>query len=83
MTIHLSPAGTLMRWLVMVSLAWLLIGCASGPKYPPAPASAATADYNYLVGPGDNLNIIVWRNPELSMSVPVRPDGKVWLGLLT
>ena len=77
MTIHLSPAGTLMRWLLMVSLAWLLIGCASGPKYPPAPASAATADYNYLVGPGDNLNIIVWRNPELSMTVPVRPDGKV------
>ena len=25
---------------------------------------------------GDNINIIVWRNPELSMSVPVRPDGK-------
>jgi len=45
--------------------------------YPPAPVSAATPDYNYLIGPGDNLNIIVWRNPELSMSVPVRPDGKV------
>mgnify|MGYP000272671950 FL=1 len=42
-----------------------------------APALAATPDYNYIVGPGDSLNIIVWRNPELSMSVPVRPDGKV------
>jgi polysaccharide biosynthesis/export protein len=29
------------------------------------------------VGPGDTLNISVWRNPELSLTVPVRPDGKV------
>lgn len=55
-----------------------LAGCAStSSKFPPAPSAAATPDYNYIVGPGDNLNIIVWRNPELSMSVPVRPDGKV------
>ena len=39
--------------------------------------NAQTADYNYLIGPGDTLNIIVWRNPELSMSVPVRPDGRL------
>ena len=45
--------------------------------HPPAPAAAASADYNYIIGPGDNVNIVVWRNPELSMSVPVRPDGKI------
>ena len=54
----------------------LLVACGSAGKYPPAPVSAATQDYNYLVGPGDTLNIIVWRNPELSLTVPVRPDGK-------
>lgn len=55
-----------------------LTACASsGANHPPAPVSASSADYNYIVGPGDSLNINVWRNPELSASVPVRPDGKV------
>jgi polysaccharide export outer membrane protein len=44
---------------------------------PPAPAQAASADYNYIIGAGDNVNIVVWRNPELSGSYPVRPDGKI------
>jgi polysaccharide export outer membrane protein len=63
--------GTLLGLVVSA-----LAACATS-QFPPAPPSAATADYNYLIGPGDTLNIIVWRNPELSMSVPVRPDGKV------
>lgn len=54
----------------------VLTACATA-TFPPAPPSASTQDYNYLIGPGDALNIIVWRNPELSMAVPVRPDGKV------
>ena len=62
-------------------LALLLVGCAglmgSANTLPAAPASAAMGDYSYVIGAGDNLNIIVWRNPELSLSVPVRPDGKV------
>jgi len=59
--------------------ATLVSGCASlvPSSLPPAPATAASSDYTYIIGAGDNLNIVVWRNPELSMSVPVRPDGKM------
>ncbi|HMV16495.1 MAG TPA: polysaccharide export protein [Zoogloea sp.] len=53
----------------------LATGCAT--KLPPPPATATTPEYNYLIGPGDKVNIVVWRNPELSMTVPVRPDGKI------
>ena len=62
---------------LLAAVGLLLGGCASKPTYPPAPPTAAVQDYTYIIGAGDALNIIVWRNPELSMSVPVRPDGKV------
>lgn len=59
-----------------VLAAVVLVGCVSSP-YPPAPRVAASPDYNYIIGPGDTLNVVVWRNPEISGSWPVRPDGKV------
>jgi polysaccharide export outer membrane protein len=67
---------------VQGAAALLLLGtlaaCAGfGPKHPVAPLTASVDDYSYVVGAGDSINIIVWRNPELSMSVPVRPDGKI------
>jgi polysaccharide biosynthesis/export protein len=64
----------LLGLLVVMAGAIVMAGCASN-TYPPAPVSAATAEYRYLIGPLDTVNIIVWRNPELSLSVPVRPDG--------
>jgi polysaccharide export outer membrane protein len=54
----------------------VLAGCTT-PKYPPAPIDAQTADYNYRIGPLDTVNVIVWRNSDLSIVVPVRPDGKI------
>ena len=48
-----------------------------------APAAAATPNATgqpgteYLIGPGDTLQVFVWRNPDLSSTVPVRPDGKI------
>jgi polysaccharide export outer membrane protein len=64
------------RILVAAALGLALSAC-STQKYPPAPTSAATPDYKYVIGPLDTINIVVWRNPELSMSVPVRPDGRI------
>jgi polysaccharide export outer membrane protein len=69
------------RDLVAATALAVLAACA-GPDYPPAPRMAATPDYNYVIGPLDSVNIIVWRNPELSMSVPVRPDGKITFPLV-
>ena len=69
-------ATSMIRTLVAAVLGLALSAC-STHKYPPAPAVAATPDYQYLIGPLDSVNIIVWRNPELSMSVPVRPDGRI------
>jgi len=43
---------------------------------PGATALPAVAD-SYIIGPGDVLQVFVWRQPELSVSVPVRPDGKI------
>ena len=61
------------KWLILVTT--LALGACS--SLPPAPSSAASPEYNYIIGPGDNVNIQVWRNPELSMRVPVPPDGKM------
>lgn len=63
-----------LKWIA-IAMAVALAGCAT--RYPPAPREAATPDYNYQIGPLDTVNIIVWRHPELSMVVPVRPDGKI------
>ena len=80
---HFTTFGLAARLALMGLVAGLLSACAGmSSSLPPAPAAAATPDYNYIIGPGDTLNIIVWRNPELSMSVPVRPDGKVTMPLV-
>ena len=74
-----KPVGTVLAVLCRLLIAGVasivLFGCAS--QQPAAPALASSPDYRYIIGPGDTVNIIVWRNPEISMSVPVRPDGRI------
>lgn len=51
----------------------------------PGAASAGLSDpsmENYLIGPGDELDIFVWRNADLTTKVPVRPDGKISIPLV-
>lgn len=49
----------------------------AGPQEVPQAAAAAGVSPNYIIGPGDALQVYVWRNPELTSTVPVRPDGKI------
>ena len=83
---------TFHRCLTRLPLRQLLLGAmlffaGLAQAQPPAPAGAALAapapaaqtvnPNEYVIGPGDTLQVFVWRNPELTATVPVRPDGKV------
>lgn len=73
-TIYLIVGGIpVVKILLLVSVMLLLAGC--GATHPPQ--APKTSEYRYLIGPGDNVNVFVWRQPELSATVPVRPDGKI------
>lgn len=62
-----------------------LSGCAfwldKAPVGPKAPDVYSAAP-EYLIGPGDSLQVFVWRSAELSVTVPVRPDGRFSMPLL-
>ncbi len=62
--------------LILPAVAMLgTFGPATANAEDPAGSSTVTADY--LIGPGDTLQVFVWRNADLTVTVPVRPDGKI------
>ncbi len=68
--------GGLSIWLVPLILC--LAACSGSlPRPDPDFAASASETGEYLIGPGDTLNIFVWGQPDLSVTVPVRPDGRV------
>ncbi len=71
-----------------VACAALAAGCAAPPPaatLPPVSGAleAETLPDNYIIGPLDQLQIFVWRNPELSTNVAVRPDGRITIPLIS
>ena len=65
----------------IMAVVLVLGACAKQPSLPPSTQygsqTTSPETYNYLIGPGDQLQIFVWRNPEVSQTVTVRPDGKI------
>jgi len=58
-------------------------GCGGLGTLPPAsPSDPEEKGAEYRIGSDDNLDIFIWRNPDLSAAVPVRPDGKITIPLI-
>ncbi|WP_119154028.1 XrtA/PEP-CTERM system exopolysaccharide export protein [Caldimonas tepidiphila] len=63
---------------VSACIAALLAACAAPMEnYPAAPKAVQSSDHQYKIGSLDNLSVFVWRHPELSTTVSVRPDGRI------
>ncbi|GAB4345506.1 MAG: polysaccharide export protein [Gammaproteobacteria bacterium] len=59
-------------------IAIVLTACAANPELPETVVTPQQSEgTNYTIGPGDQLNVFVWGNEDLSVVVPVRPDGKI------
>jgi len=68
--------------LAKIAAATVMLMTAAGLATGPA-AAQQTDVSKYVIGPGDMLQVSVWHNPELSTSVPVRPDGRISTPLVT
>ena len=76
-----QPARRMMAAL-LATVTLAIAGCGTYGKHPVAPVKAETPDRLYKIGPLDTLNIVVWRNQDLSSTVTVRPDGRISMPLV-
>jgi polysaccharide biosynthesis/export protein len=66
-----------LRRLPVFLAAVLLSACATGGSAPTLPVSELPSGSDYIIAPGAVLNVFIWQHPDLSTTVPVRPDGKI------
>ncbi|MDP3824306.1 MAG: polysaccharide export protein [Burkholderiales bacterium] len=73
-----------LRWRIVLGAVCvsMVAACSTTGGYPPAPQVADSPNLRYKIGPLDTLNVVVWRNPELSGPVTVRPDGFISMPLI-
>ena len=71
--------STLACLLGVLAGALTVVACAQTHAAPTPAAQTAQAAQSpdYIIGPGDEIEVFVWQNPDLSVNVPVRPDGKI------
>lgn len=82
--VHTRMIGALLRLGAVVLLALLATSCASTNPAAENEAAATSAYVHeeYRIGIDDRVQVSVWRNPDLSVTVPVRPDGKISVPLI-
>jgi polysaccharide biosynthesis/export protein len=78
MSVRVSWVSLLMWASALLATPAMAVGQAGAPDSAQAAAAPKQVDpKEYLIGPGDTLQVFVWRNPELTVTIPVRPDGKI------
>jgi polysaccharide export outer membrane protein len=70
-----------LKWVAISMAALMVLGCESVSEAP-IPAEPSTVSTDYRIGVDDRVQVTVWRNPELSIAAPVRPDGKITVPLI-
>ena len=87
--VNFNPLNSRVLFLSLCASAALLVGVPdlaaadnAAPTTASAPSAASTVSPDYRIGPGDSLHIFVFENEPLSVTVPVRPDGKISIPLV-
>src|SRR5688572_16104345 len=70
------------NWVVICVLALIVGGCSTSSQVAKKPLAPELAEAEYKLGVGDQISVQVWKSPELSVTVPVRPDGKISVPLI-
>lgn len=74
---NFQNATTGITRVIVILMALVLSACAAQNQAASVAPSTLTEVPEYIIGPEDELDVFVWQNPDLSVTVPVRPDGRI------